>query len=111
MTATTENTTAAQNNAKEAELLAARVANFKRLFNPKMALLLAKRDEIKRMGDNPGLFEGVLGEVEVGKVEKLLDDVKRDILTTLNFLAEYKTPEGGEPVKPLRKKAEYDLFA
>lgn len=113
MTKTPETTTetAGTTDNKAAELLTARKENFKRLFNPKMALLLAKREEIKRMADNPSLFEGVLSTAEVVKVENLLDSIKDDIVKALTFLSEYKTPEGGETPKPLRKKAEYDLFA
>lgn len=110
---TTANTTdsAAAADAKNAELLTSRKENFKRLFNPKMALLLAKREEIKRMADNPALFEGVLTLAEVVKVENLMEEIKADIVKSLTFLAEYVAPVGEEAPKALRKKAEYDLFA
>ena len=106
----TENTTTAETAAKlEAEATTARKENFARLFNPKLAILLEKRDEIKRMADRPLNFYGVITQAHVDKVEAALEAVVGDIMAALYTLRDY-TPPAGDESRPLRKKPEFDLF-
>ena len=92
-----------------AEALVARKENFKRLFNPKMAVILAKRDEVKRMADNPASFEGVLGMKDVVKAENLLGQAVADIVKAMTELAEYVAPTDAAP-RALREKPSFNLF-
>lgn len=111
MNATETTTTAADETAAklEAEALIARKENFARLFNPKLALIMEKRDEIKRMADRPLNYHGVITQAHVERVDALLIDIRNDVMNALTTLRDY-TPPAGDESRPLRKKPEFDLF-
>ena len=88
--------------------LTARKENFARLFNPKLAMMMEKRDEVKRMADRPANFQGVITDAHVGRVVSLMTEISTDIMNALVALRDY-VPTEGEP-RPLRAKPTFDLF-